>query len=142
MVPVLWLIVGLLLIAAEVLSGDFVLAMLGVAALGTAGAAALGAPLWVDALVFAALSAGLVAGVRPALKRRFQVEQELKTNVEALVGKRATVLEPVDHQGGRVRIDGAVWSARTAEDEQLLQTGATVLVVEISGATAVVSAQP
>lgn len=142
MVPVVWLIIGLLLVAAETLSGDLVLAMLGIAALGAAGTAALGAPLWVDVLVFAALSLGLAVGARPALKRRFVVERELKTNVDALPGKRATVVEQVDHQGGRVRIEGDVWSARTTDEAQVLETGETVLVIEISGATAVVSAQP
>src|SRR5690606_41945152 len=45
MTPVLWLIVGVALIGAEVLSGEFVLVMLGTAALAAAGTAALGAPL-------------------------------------------------------------------------------------------------
>lgn len=142
MVPVLWLILGLLLVAAETLSGDFVLVLLGVSALGAAGAAALGAPLWGDAVVFAGLSLGLVLGARPALKRRFRVERELKTNVAALPGKRAIVVERVDHRGGRVRIDGDVWSARTPDEAQVLETGETALVIEIAGATAVVSAQP
>lgn len=142
MASLVWLIVGLLLVAAEVLSGEFVLVMLGVAALGTAGAVALGAPVWVSALVFAGLAGGLVLGARPALKRRFEVRNELKTNVDALLGKRATVVSTVDHRGGRVRIDGDVWSARTLNEAEVLETETTVLVMEISGATAIVSAQP
>jgi membrane protein implicated in regulation of membrane protease activity len=140
--PVLWLIAGVVLIAAEVLSGDFVLVMLGAAALGAAGASALGLPAVADAAVFAVLSAGLIVLARPALKRRVHRTPELRTNAQALVGSRAVVESTVDAHGGRVRIQGAVWSARAFDETQVLQPGQTVTVMEISGATAVVWAEP
>ncbi|MHA6799743.1 NfeD family protein [Bounagaea algeriensis] len=134
----LWLIAGVLLIGAEVLSGEFVLVMLGVAALGAAGSAALGAPLIVDAVIFAGLSVGLLLAARPALKRRFQVSRELPTNVDALVGQRALVQARVDAHGGQVSINGDVWSARAFDETQVYEAGQTVTVMEISGASAVV----
>jgi membrane protein implicated in regulation of membrane protease activity len=143
MVPaLLWLIAGVVLIAAEILSGDFVLVMLGAAALGAAGASALGVPLGLDAAVFAALSLGLIFMARPALRRRMRVEHELKTNVEALIGKKAVVESTVDAHGGRVRIGGEVWSARAFDETQVMERGQTVTVMDISGATAVVWAEP
>ncbi|MFR9731599.1 NfeD family protein [Saccharopolyspora sp. MS10] len=142
MAPFVWLVLGLLLVAAEVLSGEFVLVMLGIAALGAAATAAVVAPSWAPVVVFALLAGGLVLGARPALKRRFDTAPELRTNVDALVGKRAVAVSAVDHRGGRVRIDGDVWSARTQHEAEIVLDGAAVLVVEISGATAVVTAQP
>lgn len=139
MVALVWLVAGVVLIAAEVVSGDFVLVMLGVGALGAAGAAALGAPLGVDAAAFAVLSLGLVFFARPALKRRMHHPPALKTNVDALVGHRAVVTSTVDAHGGQVRIDGQLWSARAVDETRVLETGSTVTVVEISGATAVVA---
>jgi membrane protein implicated in regulation of membrane protease activity len=139
---VLWLIAGVILVAAEALSGDFVLVMLGAAALGAAGASALGVPVGVDAAVFAGLAVGLIFLARPALKRRMHSTHELKTNVEALIGARAVVESTVDVHGGRVRIGGDVWSARAFDETQVLETGQTVTVMEISGATAVVWAEP
>ncbi|ATE54829.1 NfeD family protein [Actinosynnema pretiosum] len=137
-VPALiWMILGVLLIAAEVLSGDFVLVMLGAAALGAAGAAGLGADPVVSALVFSALSLGLVAGVRPVLRRRLDKGLGHRSGVEALLGGTAVVVSTVDGHGGRVRIGGEVWSARSV-DHAVLEPGAEVTVVEISGATAVV----
>jgi membrane protein implicated in regulation of membrane protease activity len=138
----LWLIAGVLLVAAEVLSGEFVLVMLGTAALGAAAASALGAPLVVDAVVFAVLGLGLVFVARPALKRRLSHPLEIKTGVGALVGKRAIAESTVDVHGGRVRIDGDLWSARALDETQVIQAGQTVTVIEIAGATAVVSAEP
>lgn len=138
----LWLIAGVLLIGAEVLSGEFVLVMLGAAALGAAGASALGAPLPVDAVVFAVLGLGLIFLARPALKRRLRLPHELKTNVDALVGKHALVESTVDAHGGQVRIEGALWSARAFDETQVIEAGQTVTVMEIAGATAVVWAEP
>lgn len=142
MLPALLLIAGVVLIAAEVLSGAFVLVMLGAAALGAAGAAALHAPPAVDAAVFIVLAVGLIVLARPALKRRMQLGSELKTNVQALIGSRAVVESTVDAHGGRVRIGGQLWSARAFDETQVLETGQTVTVMEISGATAVVWAGP
>lgn len=141
MAPIVWLIAGVALIAAEVLSGEFVLAMLGAGALATAGVAALGISIWLDVAVFAALSLGLVFFARPAVKRRVLVHRELQTNVDALVGAQATVVSTVDAHDGRVRIGGDVWSARSVDETEVLDQGQIVTVVEISGATAVVSAE-
>lgn len=138
----LWLIAGVLLVGAEVLSGDFVLVMLGAAALGAAGSSALGAPLAVDVAVFVVLSLGLLFLARPALKSRLGAMHELKTNVDALVGKSAVVETRVDAHSGQVRIDGQLWSARALDATQEMDTGQTVTVMEIDGATAVVWAEP
>jgi membrane protein implicated in regulation of membrane protease activity len=138
----LWLIAGVLLVGAEVLSGDFVLVMLGAAALGAAGSAALGAPLALDVAVFAVLSLGLLFLARPALKARMHSARELKTNVDALVGKHALVEAQVDGHSGQVRIDGQLWSARALDETQVIEAGRTVTVMQIEGATAVVWAEP
>ncbi|GAA1335544.1 NfeD family protein [Saccharothrix algeriensis] len=137
MAAVIWLILGVVLVAAEVLSGDFVLVMLGLAALGAAGASALGADAVLGAAVFAVLSLGLVVGARPALKRRLGAGLEHRSGVDALPGATAVVVSTVDGRGGRVRIGGEVWSARSV-DQRVIEPGEEVTVVEISGATAVV----
>jgi membrane protein implicated in regulation of membrane protease activity len=137
----IWLIVGLVLIVAEVVSGDFVLVMLGVGALFGAGSAALSGNAFVDVAVFALSSLGLVVGVRPALKRRFLGGPGVKTNSEALIGTRAVVLSTVDVADGRVKVAGDIWSARSMHDGESIEPGTSVMIVEIAGATVVVSAE-
>lgn len=137
-----WLVAGVLLVAAEVLSGDLVLLMLGVGALAAAGSSALGAPLLVDGVVFALVSVGLVLLARPALKRRLARGHHYRTNVEALIGSKAVVLSTVDAHGGQVKIGGEVWTARALDETQVLEPGRSVTVMEISGATAVVWGEP
>ncbi|HKR49407.1 MAG TPA: NfeD family protein [Pseudonocardiaceae bacterium] len=141
MAAVVWLVAGFLLIAAEVLSSDFVLVMLGAAALAAAGFAALGASIWLEVAVFAVASVSLVTVARPALKRRLHTTR-VRTNAEALVGDRAVVVSTVDARGGKVKLRGELWSARAFDEAEVLEPGRTVTVMNISGATAVVLGEP
>jgi membrane protein implicated in regulation of membrane protease activity len=138
----IWLIIGLVLVAAEALSGDFVLLMLGVGGLASAAAAALGAPVLLTAGVFAVVSLGLIAGVRPVIKRKLHAGTTTRTNTEALVGSHAVAVTEVNSHGGRVKIGGEIWSARTIAETDVIESGHSVTVIEISGATAVVLAKP
>ena len=63
---------------------------------------------------------------------------QLRTGTDALVGARATVLQRVDSDGGRVKIGGEEWSARAFMDGDVYEPGARVEVVKIEGATALV----
>jgi membrane protein implicated in regulation of membrane protease activity len=143
MTPALiWLIVALVLMVAEVLSGDLVLLMLGFGALAGAASATISGSVLIDVLVFAVASAGMFWFARPVLKRRFLPPPEVKTGIEALIGARAIVLSTVDGHTGRIKIGGDVWSARSLVEGIRIEPGAKVTVVEISGATAVVSPEP
>ena len=62
----------------------------------------------------------------------------MRTGTAALVGASAVVVERVDAHGGRVKIGGEIWSARTLDGEQVLEPGTNVQVAEIQGATALV----
>lgn len=135
---VIWLIVAAGLAVGEVVTLGLVL---GFFALGAVLAAAvalggLGAPFQVVA--FAVGAAGLLALVRPVAARHLQTPRAIRTGAAALVGARALVLERVDAHGGRVKIGGEVWSARSYDENQVIEPGATVEVFEIEGATALV----
>ncbi|HZA15798.1 MAG TPA: NfeD family protein [Pseudonocardiaceae bacterium] len=141
MAAVVWLVAGLLLIAAEVLSSDFVLIMLGVGALVAAGSAALGASLWVEVAAFAGASLALITVARPVLKRRLH-SAHVPTNAEALVGNKAVVVSRTDAHGGKIKLNGELWSARAFYEIDVLEPGQEVTVMKISGATAVVMGEP
>ena len=137
MAALLWLIGGIALIAAEVLSGDFFLLMVGVGALCGAAADWIFGDTITAAVVFALVSIGLVTFARPWLKRRLHGEL-VQTNADALIGRKAVAVSAVDGHSGRVRLDGDVWSALAFDDKQAISPGDSVTVVEIAGATAVV----
>lgn len=140
---IVWLVAGLLLAAAEMLTGDLTLLMLGVAALGTAGVGAVAdTGLVADAVVFAVLALVLLLGVRPVLRRRFGTPPPIPTNVDALPGKQALVLESVAAHSGLVKIGGEEWTARPFDSTVEYPKGTTVYVMKIDGATAVVWKEP
>lgn len=139
MAALFWLIGGIALIAAEILSGDFFLLMVGVGALAGAGSEAIFGNTLVSCAVFALVSIGLVTFARPWLKRRMHGEL-VHTNADALIGRKAVAVSEVNASGGQVRLAGDVWSARAFDDRQPIAPGASVTVVEIAGATAVVLA--
>jgi membrane protein implicated in regulation of membrane protease activity len=133
-----WLLAGVALAVAEMLSLDLVLIMLAGGALAGAVTASLGAPPLLQGLVFALVSAlGLVL-VRPIARRHLQAGPGLVSGVAALEGKTALVLEEVGPYAGLVKIDGEHWTARPFEDGQVIEPGTSVEVIKIQGATALV----
>ncbi len=137
-----WLIWGLAAVAlgiGEILTpGLFFLGPVALAALAATLAAALGAPLWLDAVVFGAGSFAALGLLRPIIRSHLRMPHELRTGVAALEGAKAVVLQRVDGMGGRVKIGGEEWSARSYVDDEAFEPGTQVEVVEIEGATALV----
>lgn len=135
-----WLIAGLVLIGVELLTGTFVLVMLGGGALAAAGVSAFAhTPVTINVLIFAVVSVALLVGVRPAVRRRMHVE--LEPGHHDPVGASALVVRRVDRDGGQVKIDGELWSARALEDGRVFEPGERVMVMQLSGVTAVVSGE-
>ncbi|WP_327682002.1 NfeD family protein [Kitasatospora sp. NBC_00458] len=113
-------------------------AMFAVGALVAAGVAGLGAdPVW-QVLAFVAASVAQLVVVRPIAYRALRKGSQVKMGIEALKGATAVVAERVDGEGGRIKLNGEIWSARALHPEQVYQPGQQVDVVEIQGATALV----
>jgi len=134
-----WLLAGVLLAIAELFTGTFVLLMIAAGALASAAAAALGAPLLVQLLVFIGGTGLGLLGVRPALRQRFRATPEhVESFPVGIEGAEGEVLEQVDVNRGLVRIGGQMWSARSYDASQVLAPGERVRVIEVRGATALV----
>ncbi|MEU7506320.1 NfeD family protein [Streptomyces lavendulae] len=112
--------------------------MFAVGALAAAGAAALGGGVVAQVLVFVVVSVALIAVVRPIANRHRDQRPQHRSGIEALKGRSAVVLERVDGSGGRIKLAGEVWSARTLDVDSSFEPGQSVDVVDIDGATAVV----
>jgi membrane protein implicated in regulation of membrane protease activity len=139
--PVIWIVLGVVLAIAEVFTATLVLIMLAAGAFAAAIAAALGAPVAVQALVFATVSALSLLAVRPVIRqhRRPAVETgSTPFGVEAIEGAAGVVLEDVDADQGLVKIEGELWTARAYDTTQVIPKGERVRVVEVKGATAMV----
>jgi len=137
---VVWIVIAVALAVGEVLTpGLFFLGPVAVAAAAAAVAAGLGAGSAWSIVVFLVGSLASLAVLRPIARRHVRLPALSRTGVDALVGRKALVTRRVDSVGGRVRIGGEEWSARTYLDGEVLEEGVTVDVVKIEGATALVA---
>ncbi|MGW1229487.1 NfeD family protein [Streptomyces sp. NPDC001478] len=113
--------------------------MFAVGAVAAAVVAALGGGIVAQVLVFVIVSVALTAVVRViAGRQRGDRAPQHATGIDALKGRQAVVLERVDGAGGRIKLAGEVWSARSLDAELSFEPGQQVDVVDIDGATAVV----
>lgn len=135
---IVWFIAALVLAGLELAVGEFTLLMLAGGALAAAGVSLAGAPLWGSVLAFAVASFGLLVFLRPYLKSRLLKPQVLDTSSKALVGATAVVLAPIESDGGQVRLDGTIWSARSLDPTHTFAEGERVSVISIDGPTVVV----
>jgi len=135
---VIWLIVAAVLGTVEVMTTTLAFGLVGIAALIAAGVGYLGAPAALQFGAFVVASAVGLGVARPFALRHIRQPPMLRTGTAALVGRSALVLEEVGPHGGRVRIGGEVWSARSYDETQVIPAGKTVDVMHIEGATALV----
>jgi membrane protein implicated in regulation of membrane protease activity len=138
---VVWIIVACVLGVGEIATQGFFLAPFAGGAFLAAIAAAVGLGDAGSAIVFLVTSVLFLGVLRPIARSHVRMPPQLRTGTAALVGRQGLVLERIaNHEGvGCVRIDGEVWTARAYDDEQVIEAGARVHVMDIRGATALVS---
>jgi membrane protein implicated in regulation of membrane protease activity len=137
---IVWLLIGVGLGVGEVLTLSLFLGPFAVGGLGAAAAAGAGGGLEVQVLVFAVVTALVFGLVRPVAVRHLRQPSSTRTGTAALVGRTAVVTQALEgpELTGLVRLEGEVWTARHAGHEPV-QAGEVVTVLEIRGATVVVS---
>jgi len=135
---IVWLAAAALLGAAEVMTATLAFGLLAVAAVVAAVAGGVGLGLPVQLGAFAVTAVAGLGVVRPLAVRHIRQPLLLRSGTSALVGRSATVVEEVTARGGRVRIGGELWSARSYDESQVIPVDATVDVFAIEGATALV----
>ena len=134
-----WLGLAVVLGALELVSLDLFLAMLAGGALIGAVTALLGGPIALQVVLALVSAVGLLGLIRPSVVRRLHSGPDLKTGAEALIGKRATVVRELGHGNpGRVKIGGEEWTAEPYDEDDRIEAGELVDVVQIKGATAYV----
>jgi membrane protein implicated in regulation of membrane protease activity len=138
MAVLLWILAAVGFAIAEVFTVSFFLIMFAVGALAAAGAAALGASVAVQGVVFLVVTLLAVLGIRPALRKHFGRDSDAPTPVAEIAGSEAIVLERVDADRGVIKIDGEYWQARALDAGQVIEPGERVRVIEIKGVTAMV----
>lgn len=136
---IFWLVLLIICIGIEVATMGLTTIWFAGGALVAIFAAVVGAPIWLQAIIFIVVSLVLLFFTRPVAVKYFNKDR-VKTNVESMVGRQAIVISEIDNlQGiGQVTVGGQEWSARSAEDQAKIAVGAVTVVVAISGVKLIV----
>jgi membrane protein implicated in regulation of membrane protease activity len=135
---VVWLVAAVVLGVAEAFTLTLAFGLLAAAALVAAVVAGLGGSLFAQVLAFAVAGGMGLLIVRPIAKRQMSHPSLVREGSYALIGKKAVVIEEVTGTQGLIKLSGEVWSARALDEDHVIPVGATVDVMEIEGATAIV----
>jgi membrane protein implicated in regulation of membrane protease activity len=137
-----WILLGLVLLLAEALTpGGFYLLFFGVAALlvGVAASAGALAPLWLQWMMFALVSIGLVALLRRPLMERMR--PRAVRDIDNLVGETALALLAIGvDEVGKAELRGSAWNARNI-GAQPVAAGQRCRVEAVDGLMLYISAE-
>lgn len=138
---VIWLLVACAFAAGEIATTSFFLAPFALGAAVAAVLDAVGLPDGVSVAAFLAVGVLSFGFLRPVARRHLTQPQPVRTGIDALVGTEAIVSVAIDNDAevGQVRLAGETWTARAYLDEGPIAVGTKVSVVQIKGATALVS---
>ena len=137
----LWLIVAVLFGVGEIATLGFFLAPFAGGAAVAAVVSAAGVPFVGSLAVFLVISVILLAALRPLALSHRRMPAQLRTGTAALVGRTAMVTERIanDEGTGCVKLEGEHWTARSYDEDAVIEPGRRVHVMEIRGATALVT---
>ena len=124
----------------EIATTGFFLAPLAGGAAVAAILAGLGAGATIEWAAFLVVSIVLLAALRP-LARAANRARPIKMGTAALVGQTAMVTARIANaeDAGLVKLAGEIWTARAYDDDDIIEPGTRVQVLEIRGVTALVA---
>ena len=139
MQAVVWLIVLVVLLAAEAVTLGLTTIWFAGGALTAFAMAIAGIEVFLQIIVFCTVSILLLILTRPAAVKLFN-KGRMKTNAESLIGETAVVTAQIDNLAGKgqVQVKGQYWTARTPEDGVQIERGRTVKIKKISGVKLIV----
>ena len=138
--PIIWLFLMVLFIMMEASTIAVISLWFAVGALAAMIASLLGGALWLQLLLFFAVSCGLLCVLRPVLKRFF-TPKLTKTNADAIVGTTGVVIGQINNvlAHGQVKLGAMQWSARSTTGA-VIEEGTLVRVDRIEGVKVFVTA--
>ena len=130
----IWLVVLIAMLLVEASTVSLTCIWFAAGALAALIASMLGAPIWLQTVLFLAAALTLILLIRPISVRYFG-KKAVRTNVESLIGKDAVVTEDIDNVAGKGEavVNGMVWSARMKEKDGKCSKGSICNIDSIEG---------
>ena len=133
MIPLIWVGVMVLFGVVEAITVGLTSIWFVVGGVGGLVTSMLNGPIWLQLVVFFAVSVGCMIAARP-LVVKYVNQKTVATNADRVLGGTARVTETIDNTVpmGAVYVDGKTWSARSVSGERIAE-GAMVRVVRMEG---------
>lgn len=134
----IWIAAIVVFVVVEAITVQLVTVWFAVGAVGGLIACLCNAQLWVQIVIFVAVSAVTLIVTKPLVKR-FTHAKKQPTNADRYIGKYAVVTEPIDNilNKGAAKIGGFEWTARSADGSKI-EKEKIVTVERIEGAKLIV----
>lgn len=135
--PMIWIIAAVVFSILEAITLGLTSLWFALAAVVALIAALLGAPFFVQVILFAVFSVIFLMVTKPLAKDLLKIGGE-RTNIDALIGERGLVTSDIlPFSMGQVKVKGQIWSA-LAEDGEPIGSNETILVQSIEGVKLIV----
>ena len=133
-----WLIIAGLFFVGEIATVGFLIFWFGIGALIAMIVSFFTSNIIIQTTIFVISSTILIFATKPFVKK-FADVKKTNTNVYSIIGKKALVIKTIDpiHSVGQIKINGEVWTAES-EDNQIIEEGSEVEILEIKGVKAIV----
>jgi len=136
---IIWLLLMVVFLIAEASTVTLVSLWFAAGALAAMAASLMGGGIWLQVIVFLAVSTVLLTALRP-LVRKFITPKLTATNVDSVIGSVGLVTARIDNvtASGQVKLGGMVWTARSTSGDPIPQ-GVRIRVDKIEGVKVFVS---
>lgn len=133
-----WIVMLVAFVVIEASTAQLLTIWFAVGSLAALISQMLGADIWLQWLIFVAVSAIVVAATRTLVKKYARPKVQ-PTNADRCIGQTAVVTEDIDNVAGKgaVKVNGIEWSARS-ESGKTIKTNETVTVAKIDGVKLIV----
>ena len=137
---IFWVALTIALSAGEAATAGLTVIWFAIGALAGLAAAFLGFEIWVQLVVFVAVSGLSLALLRPVTAKHFFTPRS-PTNADRVIGKEAQVTQEINNEAGQgqVLILGQTWTARS-QLGVVIPAGVMVRVLRIEGVKVFVEA--
>lgn len=135
---IFWIVLLILLIVVEAVTAQMVTIWFAAGAAAAIVAELLNAQVWLQWVVFIAVSAVALVATRPLVRKLTQTRVQ-PTNADRCIGQIAVVSEDIDNIAGKgqVNLNGTIWTARSS-DGSVIGKGEKVTVEKIEGVKLIV----
>lgn len=136
--PLIWVMVAVVFAIIEALTMGLTTIWFTIGGVAACIAALLGAPLWLQIVIFLAVSIVLLYYTRPLAEKKLKIGHE-KTNIENLIGQTGIVTQEIKpYNTGLVKLNGQSWTAVENSNKNTIAEGKEVKVKRIEGVKLIV----